>query len=173
MSQNSTALVEQKVDIPVPHGHGGRVGLGGLQGFSQGQGSTAFLGADHADTPVPQGRGSFGGPQGFFPSPSGASSSHSPGAVDEAFTKVFRTFPQNKKSAKSGSRSSQRVPVSFGPSTPAPQQRVRLMQWVMIMNEHGFYFWNMDTGEKRWQMEEGSQPRWWLRDGQYVDLGDN
>ena len=97
--QNSTALVEQKVDIPVPHGHGGRVGHGGLQGFSQGQGSTVFHGADHVDTPVPRGRGSFGGPQGFLPSSSGASSSHSPGAVDEAFTGFFRTFAQIKKSA--------------------------------------------------------------------------
>ena len=43
----------------------------------------------------------------------------------------------------------------------------------MILDEHGLYFWNMDTGERRWQMEEGLNPRWWLRDGQYVDLGDN
>ena len=42
----------------------------------------------------------------------------------------------------------------------------------MILDEYGLYFWNMDTGEKRWQMEEGFNPRWWLRDGQYVDLGD-
>ena len=33
---------KQIVDIPVPRGHGGRVGHGGLQGFSQGQGSTVF-----------------------------------------------------------------------------------------------------------------------------------
>ena len=64
----------------------------GLQGFSQAQGSTAFRGADHVDTPVPQGRGGFGGPQGFLPSSSGASSSHSLGAVDEAFTGRFSHF---------------------------------------------------------------------------------
>ena len=43
----------------------------------------------------------------------------------------------------------------------------------MVTNEHGLYFWNKDTGEKRWQLEEGSNPCWWWRDGQYVDLGDN
>ena len=85
---------------------------------------------------------------------------------------VFRTFLQNKKSAKSGSHSSQRVPACFSPSTPAPQQRVRLMQWVMILDEHGLHFWNMDTGEKRWQVEEGSNPRWWWRDGKYTDFGE-
>ena len=95
--QNSKAPVEQNVDIPIPHGRGGWVGHGGLQGFSQGQGSTAIRGADHVDTPVPQGRGGVGGPQGFLPSSSGASSSHSPGAVDEVFQVFFRTLPQIKK----------------------------------------------------------------------------
>ena len=46
---------KQTVDIPVPLGRGGRVGHGGLQGFSQGQSSTAFHGADHVDTPVSSG----------------------------------------------------------------------------------------------------------------------
>ena len=40
------------VDIPVPHGHGGRAGQAGRQGFSQG---TAFSGADLVDIPVPRG----------------------------------------------------------------------------------------------------------------------
>ena len=117
--QNSTALVEQNVDIPVPHGRSGRVGHGGLQGFSQGQASTVFRGADHVDNPVPQGRGGFGGPQGFLPSSSGASSSHSPGAVDEAFTVVFRTFPQIKKSAGLGPHSGSELGADFNPWTPA------------------------------------------------------
>ena len=86
---------EQTIDLPVPRGRGGRVGHGGVQGFSLGQGSTAFRGADHVDTPVPQGRGGVGGPQGFLSSSSGASSSHSPGAVDEAFTWFFSHFSPN------------------------------------------------------------------------------
>ena len=95
---------KQNVGVPVPHGRSGRVGHGGLQGFSQGQGSAAFRGADHVDTPVPQGRGGFGGPQGFLPSSSGASSSHSPGAVDEAFTGVFfALFTNSKKKCGVGS----------------------------------------------------------------------
>ena len=48
--------VQQTIDIPVPHDRGGRGGGGGLQGFSRGQGATAFYGADHADFPVPHGR---------------------------------------------------------------------------------------------------------------------
>ena len=116
-----------------------------------------------------------GGFQEFRPGLSSSSSSYFPAgeALDGPGQGVFRTFPQNEKSAKSGSHSSQRVPASFSPSSPAPQQRVRLKEWVMILSELGLYFWNMDTGEKRWQMEEGLNPRWWLRDGQYVDLGDN
>ena len=49
--------VEQTIDIPVPHDRGGRGGGGGLQGFSQRQGATAFRGAEFVDIPVPQGRG--------------------------------------------------------------------------------------------------------------------
>ena len=53
--------VEQTIDIPVPHDHGGRGGGGGLQIFSQGQGTTACRGAEFVDIPVPQGRGGLGG----------------------------------------------------------------------------------------------------------------
>ena len=65
-----------------------------------------------------------------------SSSSHFPAGVPEALDEpgqgFFRTCPQNEKSAKSGPHSSQRVPASVSPSTPAPQHRVRLRQWVMI-----------------------------------------
>ena len=44
-------IAEQIVDIPVP-GRAGGGERGGLQGFS-GQDSTAFLGAEHVDIPVP------------------------------------------------------------------------------------------------------------------------
>ena len=42
-------LVEQNVDLPVPHARGGRVGVRGLQGFP-GQDSTAFVGAARVDS---------------------------------------------------------------------------------------------------------------------------
>ena len=54
-------IVEQTIDIPVPHDRGGRGGGGGLQGFSHGQGTTAFRGAEFVDIPVPPGRGGLGG----------------------------------------------------------------------------------------------------------------
>ena len=89
--------LEQIIDIPVPQGRVGRSGLGGLQGVSQRQGSTALCGADPVDIPVPRSRGL----QGFLPgqgSTASSSSSHvRAGAVDELFTGVFRTFPRLKK----------------------------------------------------------------------------
>ena len=55
--QDCLLVWEQNMDVPVPHGRGDRGGGRGLQGlhpgqnfqgFSLGQGSTAFRGADHA-----------------------------------------------------------------------------------------------------------------------------
>ena len=84
---------EQIIDIPVLQGRGGRGSIGGLQGVSQRQGSTAFSGADHVDIPVPHGRGL----QGFLPgqgSTASSSSSHvRAGAVDELFQGFFALFP--------------------------------------------------------------------------------
>ena len=83
--------VQQNVDIPVPHRRGGR---GGLQDLRPGQDSTAFCGADHVDKPVPR----VGGPQGFLPrQASAASSSHSPGAADEALQGVLALITKLKK----------------------------------------------------------------------------
>ena len=167
--------VEQHVDIPVPGGGGP---CSGLQGFLPRQRSTASPSRKRISERIveqivdPVSRGSL---PGSFPGQS-SSSSHSPAGVEERADEpgegVFRTFPQNKKSAKLASHSSQRVPASASPSTPAPQHRVRFQQWVMILDEYGLYFWNLDTGETRRQMEEGFNPRWWLRDRQYFDLGD-
>ena len=53
------ALVEQNEDIPVPRGRGGLVGWQGLQGFSQGQNSAVFLGAEYVD--IPDSRGGLQG----------------------------------------------------------------------------------------------------------------
>ena len=92
-------LVEQNVDIPVPHGRGGRVGIRGLQGFP-GQDSTAFVGAERVENPVPR----SGGLQGSRPrQASTASSAHSPGAADQAFYRGFRIFPQLIKKCELGS----------------------------------------------------------------------
>ena len=65
----------------------------GLQGFP-GQESTAFVGADRVDIPVPR----SGGLQGSRPrQASSASSAYLPGVADEAFTAVFfALFPKRK-----------------------------------------------------------------------------
>ena len=85
-------LVEQNVHIPVPHGRGGGEGL---QGFRPELNSTAFSGAEHVDIPVPR----RGGLQGLGPGQvSAASSSHSIGDENEAFTVGFsHFFPKSKK----------------------------------------------------------------------------
>ena len=62
--------VEQYGDFPVPPGCGGQGGEGGLQGFSPGQGSAAYGGAEFVGIPVPGcggGGGSCGSLQGFRP----------------------------------------------------------------------------------------------------------
>ena len=58
---------EQVVDTPVSHGRG-RGARGGLQGSSQGQGSTAVCGADEVVSPAlhARGGGSLGGLRGLF-----------------------------------------------------------------------------------------------------------
>ena len=84
--------IEQTVDIPVPQGGGGRVGVRSLQGFP-GQSSTACCGADfpaaaaeqNVDIPVPR------GDRTLHPA---STSSVLPVTASQG---VFRTFPQNKK----------------------------------------------------------------------------
>ena len=63
LQQRTAELI---VDTPVPHGRGGGA-RGGLQGFSQGQGSAAVSGSVYVNTPVPHGRGggARGGLQGL------------------------------------------------------------------------------------------------------------
>ena len=60
---NSGLWCRKNVDTSVPHGRGGGA-RGGLQGLSQGQGSTAVCGAEHVDTPVPHGGDLHGLSQG-------------------------------------------------------------------------------------------------------------
>ena len=63
-------------------------------------------GAALVDIPVPRG-GGLHGPG------SAASSSHSSGAEDEAFTGGFRTFPQHQKSARLGPHSGSELGADF------------------------------------------------------------
>ena len=97
---------------------GGWTGHGGLEGVSQGQGSTALCGADPVDIPVPR----SGGLQGFFPrlgSTASSTSSHvRAGAADEPFQGVFRTFPDEKKCGL-GPHSGSELGADFFPWTPA------------------------------------------------------
>ena len=73
-----------------------------------------FVAADRVYNPVP----CVGGLSSFRPGRfSSASFSHSPGAVDEAFTGFFRTFPQIQKSAKLGPPSGSELPAESSPST--------------------------------------------------------
>ena len=120
-----------------------------------------------------------GGLQDFRPGHGSSSSSHVPARGHEApdgpgeVVFFFRTFPQNKESAKLGLHSSPRVHASVSSSTPAPQFCPRLFNWVMILTDQGPYFLNRRTGETRWQMEDGYRASWWLRpDGRCVRLGD-
>ena len=103
----------------VPQSRGGRAGHGGLQGVSQGQGSTALGGADLVDIPVPR----SGGLQGFLPRQGSTASSSSSrvraGAADEAVQGFCRTFPQKKESAGLGPHSGSELCADFNPWTPA------------------------------------------------------
>ena len=170
--------MEQNVAIPVPLGREGQ--NADLQGFLRGQGSTALYSSleriseqiVEQTVDIPAAGGSLAD---FRPGQSSSSVAHSPAAglnpEDEPVQRVFRTFSPEEKSAKMGSHSSQRVPASVSPSTPAPQ--VRLAAWVMVLSGERLYFWNRCTGESRWMMEDGYSPSWLLRpDGRYVRLGD-
>ena len=139
--------VEQYGDFLVPPGCGGLGGEGGLQGFSPGQGSAAYGGAEFVGIPVPGSGGSGGsrgslqgfrpgqnstadveqnvdfpargGLHGFLPFQGSSSSSRLHDVADGDFTGVFRTFPRLKKSAKLGPNSGSELSADFTPSTPA------------------------------------------------------
>ena len=90
-------FVEQNIlTLLFPHG-------GDLHGLSQGQGSTAFCGADHVDIPVPPGRVGKRGLQGF---PRGQSSTAS--AVEQTFSQA----PHRSKPRASAAVPSPSVPAS-------------------------------------------------------------
>ena len=161
--------VEQHVDIPVPGG-GGSVSC--LHGFLPGQRSTSLTSrkriseriVEQIVDPVSSGR-----PHGSLPG-QGSSSSHSPAGdeerSDEPGKGVFRTFPQNKKSAKLASHSSPRVPAKVSPSTPAAQLEVAPMldsiEWVQLREHHAgkSFYWNRRTRASAWQPPPGVRVVW-------------
>ena len=142
--------VEQHVDIPVPGGGGGP--SSGLQGFSSGQRSTASPSkkriseriVEQIVDPVSSGR------------LQGSSSSHSPAGdeerADEPGKGGFRTFPQNKKSAKLGSHSGSELLPELSPFTRAPQPEDSV-EWVRLRNVNSGkpYYWNRRTRASAWK----------------------
>ena len=118
----------------------GGSGQGGLQGFSQGLGSTAFC---EQISLTFQFRVVEVSTNLFLL----LYASRSPDAVDEAFTVFFLHF--SSKSKKCGGRPA-RVVADSSSSTPAPQPRD--YSRVMVITRGQLYFWNRHTGDK---LEDG------------------
>ena len=108
--QNSTAYLEQIVEIPVPQDRRG--GGGGLQSCLPVQNSSAVV-EQIVDIPARRGLPDFLPGQGS----SASSSSCLHDDADENFTWFFRTFPGSKKSAKLGSHSGSELLPESSPST--------------------------------------------------------
>ena len=101
------------------------------------------------------------GLQGFRPGQSSSASSSFPAGVledaNEPGEGVFRTFPQNEKSAASAPSPSPRVHTSVSSSTPAPQ--LRLYDWVVAFTGEGpLLLGPPHGGETRWQMKKATCP---------------
>ena len=141
-------IMEQNVDIPVPHDGGGRVGDRSLQGFP-GQSSTAYLGADFPAATAEQ--------NVVIPH-SALSSSVLPMTAIQG---VFSTFPRGKKSARSGSHSGSELLPESSPSTlsahqMATDERTSMVDanghaWVRLDTARGSYWQNLDTGHHQWR----------------------
>ena len=148
--------IEQNVDIPVPQGGGGCVGVRSLQGFP-GQSSTAYCGADfpaataeqNVDIPVPH------GDRTLLPA---STSSVLPVTANQG---VFRTFPQNKKSAELSSHSGSELPPHPSSST-AVAQLEGSVEWVRFREKHAgkTYFWNRRTNSTVWRAPAGVDVVW-------------
>ena len=139
-------------EAPLPQGRVLRHVVGHLQGFSSGQRSTASPSSkkriserivEQIVDPVSSGR------------LQGSSSSHSPAGdeerADEPGKAVFRTFPQNTKSAKLGSHSgSELLPESS--SSMRAAQLEDSVEWVRLrdVNSGKPYFWNRRTRASAW-----------------------
>ena len=149
--------IEQTVDIPVPQGGGGPVGVRSLQGFP-GQSSTAYCGADfpaataeqNVDIPVPR------GDRTLLPA---STSSVLPVTANQG---VFRTFPQNKKSAELSSHSGSELPPHPSSSTAAAQLEGSV-EWVRFREMHAgkTYYWNRRTNSTVWRAPAGVDVVWY------------
>ena len=151
--------VDQLVDIPVPGGGGTS---SGLHGFLPRQRSKASPSRKRISERIaeqivdPVSRGSF----------PGSSSSHSPAGdeecADEPGKGVFRTFPQNKKSAKVTSHSGSELPPHPSSST-AVAQLEGSVEWVRLREKHAgkTYFWNRRTNSTVWRAPAGVEVVWY------------
>ena len=151
--------VEQLVDIPVPGGGGS---FSGLQGSLPRQRSTASPSRKRISERTveqivdPVSRGSL----------PGSSSSHSPAGdeecADEPGKGVFRTFPQNKKSAKVAPHSGSELPPHSSSWTAAAQLEDSV-EWVRLREKHAgkTYFWNRRTNSTVWKPPPGVSVVWY------------
>ena len=149
---------EQIVDNPVP---GRGEGISGLQGFFPGQSSTAPTVAQIVDIPGGSLQGSHPG-QGSPVSSSFHSPAGSDDDADEPGKGVFRTFPQNKKSAKVTSHSGSELPPHPSSSTAAAQL-ADSVEWVRLNERHvgKTYFWNRRTNSTVWLAPDGVEVVWY------------
>ena len=91
---------------------------------------------------------------------------HSPAGsdddADEPGKGVFRTFPQNKKSAKLASHSGSELLPESSPSTPAAQLEVSV-EWVRLRERHAgkIDYWNRRTNSTVWLAPDGVEVVWY------------
>ena len=150
--------VEQHVDIPVLGGGGPS---SGLHVFFPGQRSTSSPTRKRISERIveqivdPVSRGSL----------PGSSSSHSPAGdeerADEPDKGFFRTFPQNKKSAKVTSHSGSELPPHPSSSTAAAQLEDSV-EWVRLKDGKSGkpYYWNRRSFSTVWQPPPGVKVVW-------------
>ena len=120
----------------------------------------------NVDIPVPRGRHGEGGLQGLRPGQNSvASSSHSPGAADEVFTKVFfRTFRHMKKVrgwVRTRGRNMKKVRTLLLACPWCPSQC-----WeeylVTRMDEYGRWWYRWEVHPGRWYLLDTSDGVvWW------------
>ena len=149
--------VEQHVDIPVPRGRGR---LAGLQGSLPGQSSTALPSLERISERIVEQNVEFpvgGGLQDFLPGQSSFTTSSSPagvrGSADGPVERVFRTFPQNKKSAKVGSHSGSELLPESSPSSPGAHVDHWVDGddvWIRIDSVHGPFWKRLLSDHVQW-----------------------